>query len=332
LFEAAGTPPSDAQLVCQELVTSSLMGHDSHGVLRIPEYVDQAVRGVIVPGAAMTVDQRSPATAIVDGGRNFGSVTAHRAIEVGMRLAREQKVACVITHHCHHVGRLGAYVQRAAANDFIALATCNSPFQGHFVPPWGGMQGRLSTNPIAYGVPTGGNPIMADLATSAAPEGKVRFYRNEGKPVPPGWILDAQGNPTTDPAAFYGPPMGSLLPLGGSVGHKGFALGLLVEILGSALEGVATTDPSVIGNGVCFFVLDPTAFCPLGQFKALMDAMVAYIKSSPPRPGVAEVLVPGELEFRTLRQRSQNGIPVDAVTWQAIQEQARRLKVDLPQI
>src|SRR5262249_34343902 len=169
----AGAPPADAQLVCQELVTSSLMGHDSHGVLRIPEYVDQAVRRVIVPGAAITVDQRSSTTAIVDGNRNFGSVTGHRAMEVGMRLAREHKVACVITHHCHHVGRLGAYPQRAAANDLIALASCSSPVQGHFVPPWGGLLGRLSTNPIAYGVPTGGNPILGDLATSAAPEGKV---------------------------------------------------------------------------------------------------------------------------------------------------------------
>ncbi len=235
----------------------------------------------------------------------------------------------MITRRCNHVGRLGAWVQLAADEGMLALATCNSPIHGHQVLPWGGRDGRLGTNPIAYAVPTGGDPVVADFATSVAPEGKIRFYRNEGKAVPDGWILDADGNATNDPNAFYGPPRGGILPLGAAAGHKGFALGLLVEILGSALAGISSRDPQVFGNGVCFIVVDPSAFCPLDEFRRLMDETVAYIKSSRPAPGFEEVLVPGELEFRTLRQRQNDGIPVDAATLEAMREHGARLGVDV---
>ena len=211
----------------------------------------------------------------------------------------------------------------------LALGTCNSPIHGHFVLPWGGREGRLGTNPIAYAVPTGGDPVVADFSTSVAPEGKIRFYRNEGKSVPDGWILDADGKPTNDPNAFYGPPRGGILPLGAGAGHKGFAVGLLVEILGSALAGLSSRDPERFGNGVCFIVVDPSAFCPLEEFRRLMDETVAYIKSSPPAPGFDEVLVPGELEFRTRRQRQETGIPVDPATLESMREHGARLGVDV---
>ena len=211
----------------------------------------------------------------------------------------------------------------------LALATCNSPIHGHFVLPWGGREGRLATNPIAYAVPTSSDPVVSDFSTSVAPEGKVRWSFNEGKPVPEGWILDAVGQPTTDPKAFYGPPRGGLLPLGAGAGHKGFALSLLVEILGSTLAGISSTDPKALGNGVCFIVVDPSAFCPLDRFRRLMDETIAYIKSSPPAPGFNEVLVPGELEFRTMKRRSIEGIPVDSATVRALREHAARLAVDL---
>jgi uncharacterized oxidoreductase len=329
LFEAVGAPANEARLAARELVTSNLMGLDSHGVLRVPEYLDLVAKGDIVPGAAIQVERRSLTAAVVDCGLNFGAVGGHAAMRTAMEMARDHKTACVLTCRCNHVGRLGAYVQAAAEQDFIGLATCNSPIYGQFVLPWGGRQGRLATNPIAYAVPTRGDPILADFSTSVVPEGKIRYYKNEGRPLPIGWVLDAQGQPTTDAAAFYGPPMGGILPLGGAAGHKGFALGLLVEILGSALAGISSTDTQVVGNGVCFIVIDPAAFCPHGRFKELMDDLVRYMKSSPPLEGVEEVLVPGELEFRTMRRREREGIPVDEVTWQAIQAHAERLRVDL---
>lgn len=329
LFTAAGAGGYQALATVGSLVASSLMGHDSHGVMRIPEYLEFVSNGSIIPDAPITVERTGPSTARVDCGGGFGPVGAERAIQAGIELAREQRTACVITRHCNHVGRLGAWVQIAADRGLIALATCNSPIYGHFVLPWGGRDARLATNPIAYAVPTGGDPIVADFSTSVAPEGKIRFYRNEGKPVPNGWILDADGNATSDPNQFYGPPRGGILPLGGSAGHKGFALGLLVEILGSALAGIGSQNKEVFGNGVCFLVVDPSAFCPLPEFRRLMDETVAYMKSSRPAPGFDEVLVPGELEFRTLRQREKDGIPIDETTLSALREHGERLRVDV---
>jgi uncharacterized oxidoreductase len=329
LFTAAGVTADPTRAIVGSLVTSSLMGHDSHGVIRIPEYLGFVADGSIIPDAPITVERTGPTTAVVDCGCGFGAVGAERTICEAIEIARQQGTACVITRRCHHVGRLGAWVQVAADAGMLALATCNSPIHGHHVLPWGGRAGRLATNPIAYAVPTGGLPVVADFSTSVAPEGKIRFYRNLGKSVPDGWIVDGNGKPTNDPAAFYGPPRGGILPLGAAAGHKGFALGFLVEILGSALAGISAQDPDRFGNGVCFIVVDPSSFCPLDRFRRLMDEIVAYIKSSPPAPGFDEVLVPGELEFRTLARRQNEGIPLDAATIDAMADHGARLGVHL---
>ncbi|HUY90200.1 MAG TPA: Ldh family oxidoreductase [Pirellulales bacterium] len=329
LFTAAGAGHHSAEATVASLVTSSLMGHDSHGVLRIPEYLDAIAAGAIVATAPVEVERTGPATAIVDCGQGLGAVGAENVVQAAIEIVREQRTACVITRRCNHVGRLGAWVQLAADHGLVALASCNSPQHGHFVLPWGGREGRLSTNPIAYAIPTGGDPIVADFSTSVAPEGKLRFYRNQGKPVPDGWILDAAGQPTNDPNKFYGPPHGGILPLGGAAGHKGFALSLLVEILGSALAGVSSQDPITWGNGVWFTAIDPAAFCPLAEFRRLVDETIAYMKSSAPAPGFTEVLVPGELEFRTMRRREREGIPVDPTTLEGLKRHGRRLKIDV---
>ncbi len=329
LFRVAGAPNPEARQVAASLVRSSLAGHDSHGVLRIPEYLQFIVDGTVCPGAAIEVRRTSHTTAVVDCKQNFGAVGANRALETAIEIAREYKTACVTTLRCSHVGRLGEYVETAARNDLIAIATCNSPIGGHFVLPWGGREGRLATNPLAYGTPAAGDPIVADFSTAVAPEGKVRVHRNQDKPLPPGWIVDADGHPSTDANKFYGPPRGGILPLGGAAGHKGFALGLLVDILGCVLNGVSSSDPDTLGNGVCFLVIDPAAFCPVDVFRQEVARTIKYIKSSAPAPGFEEVLVPGELEFRTMRRREAEGIPIDERTWQAIQEHADRLGVSL---
>ena len=289
LFTAAGAGAYETLATVGSLITSSLMGHDSHGVIRIPEYLGFVDDGSIVVDAPLIVERTGPSTAVVDCHHGFGSVGAEKAIREGIEIARGQRTACVITRRCNHVGRLGAWVQLAADQGMLALATCNSPIHGHCVLPWGGREGRLGTNPIAYAVPTGRDPIRRGLFdVEVAFEGKIRFNRNEGKTVPDGWIVDSDGNATNDPNAFYGPPRGGILPLGAGAGHKGFALGLLVEILGSALAGISSQDAKVFGNGVCFIVVDPSAFCPLDEFRRLMDETVAYIKSSQPAPGFDE--------------------------------------------
>ncbi len=262
------------------------MGHDSHGVIRIPEYLGFVADGSIVVDAPLTVERTGPTTAVVDCGHGFGAVGAEKAIREGIEIARRQRTACVITRRCNHVGRLGAWVQLAADQGMLALATCNSPIHGHYVLPWGGRDGRLATNPIAYAVPTGGDPVVADFSTSVAPEGKIRFYRNEGKTVPDGWILDADGNATNDPNAFYGPPRGGHPSAwGGARGTRDLPSVCSSKSSAARWPGSAHETHKWFGNGVCFIVVDPSAFCPLDQFRRLMDETVAYIKSSRPAPG-----------------------------------------------
>ncbi|MBA62329.1 MAG: hypothetical protein CMJ76_08175 [Planctomycetaceae bacterium] len=329
LFQGLGAGEAEAELATAELVKSSLMGHDSHGIIRIPEYLGFIEDGSLKTQVPIKVSQTGSTTAEVDCGYGFGAVGATKAIETGIEIAAEQGTACVITRNCNHVGRLGSYVNTAADAGMIAIATCNSPIYGHHVLPYGGREGRLATNPIAYGAPTDGDPIVADFSTSVAPEGKIRFYRNQQQMVPDGWILDGQGMPTNDPNKFYGPPKGGILPFGGTVGHKGYALGLLVEILGAVFTGVSTTSTETFGNGVCFLIMNTDSFTQAERFKSLMTESVNYMKSSPPADGFGEVLVPGELEFRNRRRRLEEGIPVDPATWQSIRDYATKLNIEV---
>jgi uncharacterized oxidoreductase len=168
------------------------------------------------------------------------------------------------------------------------------------------------------------------MATSMTAEGKVRVHRNRGQKLPEGWILDAEGNPSVDPHDLYGPPHGSILPLGGSAGHKGFALGLLVDLLSGTLAGDFITEDRPRGTqGVCFIVIDISAFVPTDRFRDLMDDLVSYMKSTPPMPEFQEVMMPGEVELKTLAERQENGIPIEPVTWEQIQETAKKLQVEI---
>ncbi|MDE3179737.1 MAG: Ldh family oxidoreductase [Acidobacteriota bacterium] len=330
IFEACGAPSEEADIVANHLVDANLKGVDSHGVIRITQYVDDVRANAIIPGAPVVLCNETPTTAIVDGGWNFGLVVARRAMEVGMAKARENHIACVVTRRCAHAGRLGAYTQLAAQNGFIALAVCNSPRHGHFVLPWGGREGRLATNPISYGVPTNlGHPVVSDFSTAAAPEGKIRLCRDEGRPTPEGWIVDAQGNPTTNPADFYGPPMGAILPFGRESGYRGYALSLLVELLGSTLAGHDITVDRP-GNDLAFIVINVEAFLPNAKFLGLLDQVNHYMKSSTPAEGFDEVLLPGEPEFRMESRRQREGIPVDDGIWSRILDCADSLEVKWP--
>ena len=242
VFEACGSPPPEAALVADHLVSSSLLGVDSHGVMRIPQYVRDVRGGTIQPGAPITVPKTDHATAVIDCGWNFGQVGATRAMEMAIDKARQYHAACVVTQRCGHAGRLGAYMEIAAREGFVALGVCNSPRHGHFVLPWGGRQARLATNPMSFAIPTkSGDPILADFSTAAAPEGKIRVFRDQRRRLPEGWIVDAQGKPSTNPADFYGPPMGAILPFGRETGYRGFALSLLVEVFWEGRSPVSTS-------------------------------------------------------------------------------------------
>jgi LDH2 family malate/lactate/ureidoglycolate dehydrogenase len=318
VFQASGAPADEALIVADHLITANLMGLDSHGLIRIPQYLEDIQKGIIRPGAPISLCQETKTTAIVECGWNFGQVGSVRAMEVAMAKATQYHTASVVVRHCNHAGRLGAFTQMAAEKGFLALGVCNSPRHGHFVLPWGGGKGRLATNPISFAVPgVSGDPILADFSTAESSEGKIRLYRNQGTQLPSGWIVDAEGHPSTDPADFYGPPAGAILPFGGAKGYRGFALSLLVEILGGLLGGSSTTVDQP-GNGLGFVVIDISAFQKQQEFASLIRELHDYMKSSPPAEGFDEVILPGELDFKTRETRLRDGIPIDEKTWEEI--------------
>ena len=329
IFTAAAVPEDEASLMAHELVFANLMGVDSHGVIRIPQYLEAIENGEIVPGASTSVVKEASTTALVEGGGNFGQVVAFRALEIAIDKARLNNVSCVIAHRCYHVGRLGAYPQKAAEQDMICLATATWPVHGHLVAPFGGREARLSTNPIAYGVPTKAEPVLADFATSVLSEGKVRVLRNKGARLPDQAVLNHEGQVTLDPDEFYGPPRGAILPFGGSVGYKGYALSLLVEILGGTLAGSLIDDEARLGNALWLLVINPTAFTELGHFKEMMESLHAFMKATPPAEGFEEVFLPGELDFKTVAERHEAGLTLDDTTWNHIRQAAAGVGVTI---
>ncbi len=324
LFANAGAPTESAHIVADHLVEASLRGLDSHGVIRVLFYLDEIANGRLKPAAPVTVERDRPTTAIVDAHGNFGQVCGARMVAVAVAKARATGLSCVISKHSHHVGRLGAYTEAIAAEGFVALGTVCSHKAGHYVAPWGGREARLATNPISWAAPTSTAPVVLDMSTSMIAEGKIRALMHAGEELPAGCVLDAAGNPTRDPAAFYGPPRGTILPFGGAQGYKGFGLSLLTMVLGEALAGEEIADDSPYLNGLALVVIDPGAFENRAAFVQRMDRMVAYLKATPPADGAREVLLPGEFELRIREQRMRDGIPLAPATWEQIQARAAR--------
>ena len=332
LFEAAQVPPSEAAAVAGRLVEANRLGHDSHGVIRMPQYLKGIEDGEVVPGAAVETAAETPASATLDGNWGFGQVVAGRAAEVCIAKARQCGLAAVTVRRSYHIGRLGAYVEEMARQEQIGLLMANAHGRGAIIAPWGGAEGRLATNPVAVGIPTGDPqaPAVLDMTTSAVAEGKVRVKLNSGEPVPDGWMLDGNGKPTNDPADLYTEPRGTILPFGGSAGHKGYGLGVIVDLLGGALSGAGTTGHprARLGNGCFLLALDVGQFLPFGDFAAEVDGFVRYLKSTPPMAGFEEVLIPGEVERRQSARRGGE-IAVDEETWRQIAACAEKLGVGI---
>jgi hydroxycarboxylate dehydrogenase B len=317
IFQAVETPSHAADLVAESLVQSNLAGHDSHGVVRVIQYLAAIENNTLNPKADPVVTQETPVIAKVDAQRGFGQVAARYAIDLAIEKARRSGMAATGLFNCGHVGRLGEWVEMAANAGMIALAFCNGGGGRGIVAPFGGRDRILGTNPIAAAIPLAERPpVVLDFATSAVAEGKVRIARNSGKSIPEGWILDRHGNPSTQPADLY--DGGVILP---AAGHKGFGLSMLVEFMGGLLTcaGCPATGMQP-GNGVLFLVLDVAAFRPLVDFTTAGDALVDEIKAVAPASGFSEVMLPGEPEHRTAAQRRATGFYLDDRSWRELVE------------
>jgi uncharacterized oxidoreductase len=313
-------------------VDADLSGHDSHGIIQVPGYLDAHAAGLIHPGAGFTRERETAATALIDGHWGFGHRLAHEATTLAIAKAQRCGISAIGASHCYHVGHLGAYMRLAAESGLVGIMAVNDGGGGQRVAPYGGRAGRLSTNPLAVGLPTGtATPFILDMSTSVVAEGQVRIKRVRREPMPLGWMIDALGRATTDPEDFFR-PTGSLLPVGGSAAHKGHGLGLAVDVLAGILghAGHSRRQIPPYNNGLFVIAVDIGRFLPLDDFTAEVRHLIAYIKSCPRATGVDEIAYPGERAARTRRYRQRHGVAIDPETWQRLGSIAQERGIQVP--
>ncbi|GAA5066102.1 LDH2 family malate/lactate/ureidoglycolate dehydrogenase [Thermocatellispora tengchongensis] len=320
ILGAAGASVEAGRIVAGSLVEANLVGHDSHGVRRLGPYLDAVAAGVIVPAARPEEVRTAGASAVVSGNRGFGQPAARLAVEVASRLAAHHGTATVAIRECNHIGRLGEYAAALAEAGMIGIVLGNAD---PMVAPYGGRERRLGTNPLAWAAPRaeGEAPVLMDWSTAALAEGKVAVALARGEPVPEGAVVDRDGRPTTDPADLY--RGGALLPFGG---HKGYGLSVLIELAGGLLAGAGVSCLPGYGGGFGTVVLavDIAAFLPLSRFREQAEELCRALRDTPPAAGFDRVLVPGEIEARTRRERLRDGVPLTEAEWRELRELAAR--------
>lgn len=323
LLIAAGTPESEADTISGLSVAANLAGHDSHGIILIPTYIDRVKVGHIVPGAPWTITEESPTTTVVDGNWGFGYVVTKKAMELTIEKAEKQNVAACTVFRQGHIGRLAAYPLMAAQRGMIAMITADSGRSPKHVAPFGGAKARLGTNPICFAMPSNlEGPLFFDMATSAAAAGKIGVAIARGEQVPQGWLIDSEGRPSIDPRVLR--QGGALLPLGGGEGYKGYGLAAIVEIFSGLLTGLGFgVEPSGRHNDGCFIaVFKVSAFRNLDTFKQEVTDFAKYLKDTPPAQGFKQVYYPSEVEFMKEQDRRKNGIPIEDATWGVLKKLA----------
>jgi uncharacterized oxidoreductase len=316
IFGAVGCSDHEAERIGHYLVEANLAGHDSHGVIRVPFYVEWVKAGKVVPNQHVKVVFENEVIAVADGQYGFGQVLGEEAMRLGIGKAKKHGVAVVALRNSGHLGQIGAWPLLVARAGLTSLHWVNTSGAGILVAPFGGINRRLSANPIAAGVPVkNGEPIVLDMSACTIAEGKIKVALNKGVQVPPNCIVDSKGRPTTDPKVFYGSPPGSILSI---AGHKGYGLGVVAELLAGALTGGGCSNPENVNrlaNGMLSIVLDQNVFQAEEAFAAEITRFVAWVKSSETTTPDGEILMPGEIEARNRRQRLRDGIELDETTW-----------------
>lgn len=333
LLQAGGLEADEAALVAESLVGANLRGHDSHGVMRIPYYLDALKKGEVVAGAKFSVTKKLPSVLVADGHWGFGQTQARRMMDKLIDMGLSHGVASGTMVHCSHIGRLGEYNEQAADAGLISIIMVNTHGVARRVAPPGGREPRLGTNPLAIGVPAEGGALLLDFGTSATAEGKVRVKKIAGQKCPDGWLLDNQGKPTNDPETLYGNPPGTIRPMGGDQAYKGFGLGMMVEIFAGALSGgpcIRETPLNQNGNCVFMMVLSPEHFGGTEHFAREVRDLNSFVRGCPTIEGTSEILLPGDPERRVLAKRTAEGIPFDDGNWAQLLKLAAELKVAAP--
>jgi uncharacterized oxidoreductase len=336
LLRAGGATDEEAKIVGHSLVEANLRGHDSHGVMRIPFYVKEVQNGRLHSGATLSVISETASALVCDGGWGFGQVLSRDLMKRLIQKAGDTGIACGTLRQSAHIGRLGEYAEMATDDKMTAIICANTHGSGQRVAPVGGVRPRLGTNPLCIGFPGGKEgPFTLDFGTSATAEGKVRVKRIAGQQVPAGWLLDPDGNPTTDPNLLYGDPPGTILPMGGDQAYKGFGLSFMIEMLTGALSGgmcAIPNPPPPMGNCALFIVMAPGKLGGWDHLAGEVSQLEEYVRGVPLRAGVDGIMLPGDPERRAMKQRLEQGIPLDDGNWSALLDLATSLQVEPPAI
>ena len=339
ILQALGSSAQEAQAVASNLVMANLSGHDSHGVGMLPRYVDAVLEGGLLPNTSVRVALDAGTLLALDGQCGYGQVVGEQAMQMGIARA-QQHGSCIMTlGQAHHLGRIGHWAEMAVAQGLVSIHFVNV-LSRPVVAPWGGADGRYGTNPCCIGVPLEGRePFVLDFATSRVAQGKMRVAHNEGRQVEPGYLIDRQGHPTTDPGVVVVPQVGeagaslfgALLPFGE---YKGYGLAVACELLGGALSGGGTmhrpadTRRSVY-NGMLTILIDPKRLGTQEAFAREALAFVDWVRQGPVAPGTDTVQIAGDPEHACRQAREREGIVIDAVTWAEIGQAAAKAKIEL---
>jgi uncharacterized oxidoreductase len=323
LWRAAGSGDEEARITADHLIGANLAGHDSHGVSVVPGYVRSLLSDQLQLNQRISVVTDSATLAVVDGNRGMGQSIAAQTMRFAIERARAHGVAIVGLKNSHHIGRVGHWAEQAIAAGFASIHFTNVVSRP-LVAPHGGIQAKLGTNPLTVGLPRrDAPPILLDFASSAIAVGKIRVAHYKNVPAPAGVLLDPDGNPTTNPAVMYQEPLGALLA---AAGHKGYALGLVCDLLGAALFGGNTALPAHLSkngmyNNMLVIVFDPARFGALDHYERETAAFVDYVRSSRKAQGVDEILLPGDPE-RNYRAQRAASLPIDRGTVAQLDEAA----------
>ncbi|MCC6177501.1 MAG: Ldh family oxidoreductase [Chloroflexi bacterium] len=322
IFERLNVPPGDAAIVAEHLVEADLRGVHSHGVIRVPNYVQRIGEGKVNPRPNIRIVRDEGGQVVMDGDFGLGQLTAYRANEVAIERGKQHGMAGVALRRSTHAGAMAFYPIRASRHGLIGLAITNA---GMNMTPTGGTQKLVGNNPFAMGVPTNKDwSMVLDMATSVVAGGKLDVARAKGESIPLGWARDKDGNPTTDPAAAR---QGALEPVGGP---KGYGMAIMLDVLAGVLSGgrfggMLGDETGRGGMAQYFQTIDVERYMPLAEFKQRMDALIDQIHASQKSPGVKRIFVAGEIEHDLQTERLRDGIPLADAVLDALDKAAAEL-------
>jgi LDH2 family malate/lactate/ureidoglycolate dehydrogenase len=330
ILEANGVPPHVAEVVIHHAIASLLSGEENHGIELGTQYIPAVRAGRLQPTVEPRILKETASTMLVDGGYNFGHYVSHWTIERMIESVRRNQVSIASIRNQGHVGRLMDYTAMAAEAGFVAIMMTDGAFGRRSVAPYGGKDRRLGVNPFSMAVPSDLDGVLGfDMTSGAVSKTKIRMARQRGEPIPKGWLLDKDGRDTTDPDDFYRD--GSVMPFGGDLAYKGYALIYMIEILADILAGMEFkenhekigydddhTRPTLVVDGALLIVFDVEAFRPLAEFTADVSEMTRYVKSSALAPGSAGIFYPGERSARNRAERLVSGVGIPDHCWTKI--------------